>query len=197
VNKILPFFLVLSLGCIIYPGCKKPKTTNTIPKTDTLSAFADSLKRTCTTPFVGPGDSSDIYLPTAFTPNGDGVNDLYKIIGVDCSVAGYFSSFQLTVYDTLGNLVFQTTSPLQYWEGTDTATGRQSTKYKFYVELAYTTAGGKTGNKGTFLFLPATNTTLGCINAIPADSSSYEFPDQINPITGFNRAMSSNEVYCN
>jgi len=186
-NTVCLFLFVLFFA--LSTSCKK---SNDKSNTSPTNTFADSLRKTCTQPFIGPGDSSNFYFATAFTPNGDGIDDLYRIIGTNLNFTGYL----MTIYDTTGTLVFQANSATRAWDGTDTTTGKQSTKYKFYVEVKYTTAGNKSVSAGTFLFLLSTNTT-GCINIVKSDSSYYEFEDQFNPITGFNASISSQEIFCN
>ncbi len=51
-------------------------------------------------------------VPTAFSPNGDGQNDLLKVYGSG------FKSFELLVFDRSGELVFQTTDKDNGWDGT-------------------------------------------------------------------------------
>jgi gliding motility-associated-like protein len=53
------------------------------------------------------------YFPNAFTPNGDGVNDLYMpyIEGLDVS------SYSLMIYDRWGTKVFESTDPNKFWTG--------------------------------------------------------------------------------
>jgi gliding motility-associated-like protein len=53
-----------------------------------------------------------IFVPTAFTPNGDGVNDLFRPIGVGIKNIEYFR-----VYNRWGELVFSTTINGQGWDG--------------------------------------------------------------------------------
>ncbi len=53
-----------------------------------------------------------VYVPTAFTPNNDGINDVYKAI-----VFGEVLSFRLQVFGREGQLVFQTTDHLKGWDG--------------------------------------------------------------------------------
>lgn len=54
-----------------------------------------------------------IFVPTAFTPNGDGVNDLFRPIGVGIKNIEYFR-----VFNRWGQLVFSTTVNGQGWDGT-------------------------------------------------------------------------------
>ena len=55
----------------------------------------------------------EIYVPNAFTPNGDGRNDIFRPIPVGISVFKYFR-----VFNRYGQLMFQTTQPKQGWDGT-------------------------------------------------------------------------------
>lgn len=52
-----------------------------------------------------------VYVPTAFTPNGDGLNDVLELKG------RYLDSFRFTVVDRNGQAVFQSTSRAQTWDG--------------------------------------------------------------------------------
>lgn len=54
-----------------------------------------------------------IYVPTAFTPNGDGINDLLKIVAPGVSRLTYFR-----IFDRWGMEVFHTTSLDAAWDGT-------------------------------------------------------------------------------
>ncbi|MEI6123558.1 MAG: PKD domain-containing protein [Bacteroidota bacterium] len=55
---------------------------------------------------------SDIKVPNVFTPNGDGHNDKFEI------VSRGFSEYYLLVYDRWGKIVYKTTSPTEFWDGT-------------------------------------------------------------------------------
>jgi gliding motility-associated-like protein len=56
--------------------------------------------------------SPQIYVPTAFTPNGDGRNDIIKPIPVGISRMDYFR-----IYNRWGQLVYNTTSLGTGWDG--------------------------------------------------------------------------------
>ena len=55
----------------------------------------------------------DVYLPDAFTPNGDLENDLFVI-----RHAGEFMTYQFQVFDRWGSLIFSSRQPDTYWDGT-------------------------------------------------------------------------------
>ncbi len=53
------------------------------------------------------------FLPNALTPNEDGVNDIFKGVGVLDKI----STFNLTIWNRWGNLIYQTTNPNDAWNG--------------------------------------------------------------------------------
>jgi gliding motility-associated-like protein len=58
-------------------------------------------------------NKADIYVPTAFTPNGDGNNDLLRPILVGIRELKYFS-----VYNRYGELIYKTSTSRAGWDGT-------------------------------------------------------------------------------
>jgi gliding motility-associated-like protein len=55
----------------------------------------------------------DLYVPDAFTPNGDGINDIFRPIPIGIREMYYFK-----VYNRRGELVFSTNIQKQGWDGT-------------------------------------------------------------------------------
>lgn len=53
-----------------------------------------------------------IFMPTAFSPNEDGLNDELEIFGK------YFTDFKITIYNRWGEVVFQSKDRNQLWNGT-------------------------------------------------------------------------------
>ena len=58
--------------------------------------------------YMGP----EIYVPTAFTPNGDNLNDVVKAIPVGMKQFNYF-----VIFNRWGQKVFYTTDPSKGWDG--------------------------------------------------------------------------------
>lgn len=54
-----------------------------------------------------------VNIPTAFTPNNDGKNDIFR-----AKAFGDVVSFQLIIYNRLGQTVFVTTDRFAGWDGT-------------------------------------------------------------------------------
>lgn len=70
---------------------------------DGLSSYSNS---NCT------GSSSALFAPNAMSPNGDGLNDVYRIRGL------YISQFHFEVYTRWGEKIFETDECMQPWDGT-------------------------------------------------------------------------------
>jgi gliding motility-associated-like protein len=58
-------------------------------------------------------ECGDLFIPTAFSPNGDNMNSLFRIkINPSC-----VKEMSLKVYDRWGEVIFQTESPTGSWDG--------------------------------------------------------------------------------
>jgi len=62
-------------------------------------------------------DCSDVFFPTAFTPNGKNPS-----FGA-CGNVGALKNYSFLVYDRWGNIVFKTNNPSQKWNGANYSTG--------------------------------------------------------------------------
>lgn len=62
---------------------------------------------------VSVGPEFTFYIPKAFSPNGDGVNDVFKPVGKGVNPKQY----QMFVYNRWGELIFESTDPSVGWDG--------------------------------------------------------------------------------
>jgi gliding motility-associated-like protein len=85
--------------------------TYMVEMTDTICSAIDSIRIEVVDPTTI--QCGDIFLPTAFTPNGDNLNDAFGISNPFS--AGEILAFE--IYDRWGNLVFSSTNVLDKWDG--------------------------------------------------------------------------------
>lgn len=79
------------------------------------------------------------FAPNAFSPNGDGVNDLFTILfppGVT------IQQYVLEVYDRYGNLIFSSPDHLAGWDGTRSGQSLTAGVYVYRVSVDYTDDNG-------------------------------------------------------
>jgi len=88
-----------------------------------------------------------VYIPSAFTPGNNGINDKFKPI-----VYGKTIHYKLVVYNRWGNIVFETANPNLGWDGS--FKGVLQDKSTFVWTLNYQLEGGvRKMEKGTVLLL--------------------------------------------
>lgn len=88
-------------------------------------------------------DESYLYIPTAFTPNGDGVNDYFYITE---SGVGKFSAL---LFDRWGEILFKTEDKNFFWEGLYKDKPLPSGNYYYVVDYNYECGTKQQARKGS------------------------------------------------
>jgi len=73
-----------------------------------------------------------VSLPTAFSPNGDGVNDYFRP-----AYKNEFNAYHLQVYNRWGELVFSSSSPKSGWDGVYKDAAQPMGVYIYKLEYAF------------------------------------------------------------
>jgi gliding motility-associated-like protein len=73
---------------------------------------------------------ADIFIPNAFTPNGDGKNDTWRIPFLDPVFGG-----EVTVFNRLGEVVYHTRAATVSWDGTIRGLPQPSGTYVYIVSI--------------------------------------------------------------
>ncbi len=98
------------------------ETTDTVVPLDVLPysgyekcfrvvALEDSGMRRSFSNWWCAGFDSYLWVPTAFSPNGDGINDTFAVVG------GNFRAFTMLIYNKWGERIFLTDDYRQGWDG--------------------------------------------------------------------------------
>jgi gliding motility-associated-like protein len=146
---------------------------------------------TCTTcsgkPVAHDSDSAGVYyfMPTAFTPNGDGINDVYRVVYKNLDT----NSSMITIWDITGTEVF-TGKITQRWEGFDLK-GNKCLSGQYPVYAALKTLSGTAITMCTCVSLLVY--TGSCIKT---NGVTYYFPDQLNTLSGNGFSFATNETLC-
>ena len=91
--------------------------------------FVVSIDRECTA----------IFVPSAFTPNSDGINDVFKAEGVG------IQSFNMVIFSREGQIVFESNNIDDAWDGSYRNSNMSSRVY--FYKIAYVDAKGNSHNK--------------------------------------------------
>ncbi len=89
---------------------------------------------------------SGLYVPSAFSPNGDGVNDLFFVQG------RFLDNFRLSVFNKWGELIYQSLNFTDQWDGTFRGKIVPTDVYVYVLE-ASDVNGKKFTRKGTITIL--------------------------------------------
>ena len=112
----------------------------------TLNVTNEYNCRASQSTWIEAGSCCNIALPNAFTPNNDGQNDLFRIIG-----RGKQDLVRFVVQNRWGQTVFETTDDTRGWDGTFNGKPQDMGVYFFYVK--YNCQDGQTYEKKGELML--------------------------------------------
>ncbi|MDR6339065.1 gliding motility-associated-like protein [Filimonas zeae] len=92
----------------------------------------------------GAARSGKLFLPNSFTPNGDGLNDLFHVQGGEG-----VRQFRLLVFNQWGEKVFETSDPGSGWNGMYKGRLQPSGVYIYICTAVMADTGEKTEKKGS------------------------------------------------
>ena len=90
---------------------------------------------------------NDFYVPNAFTPNNDGENDVFGILGIG------IEKLQILIFDSWGEVVFVIQNPNQTWDGKMNSGEILPDGLYVYKLVAYDTEGNPFYKNGTLLLI--------------------------------------------
>ncbi len=148
--------LVLATAVFLFSSCNKDE--------DFLPSWQCNLQEQ----ELPAGDSAKLFLPNAFTPNGDGLNDIF--------VPQYsgMTNINFTVFDNQGNILFKTSELDKGWDGLSKA-GEQYTIIRYAVE-AVSRSGNRVARCGSAYRLLCIPKGVSRANLIFGDQYDPSFP---------------------
>jgi gliding motility-associated-like protein len=121
------------------------KVTLVVRAKGVMDCQTSAGSQTVTATSVNPLGNT-VWVPNAFTPNGDGNNDVLLVYG------NAIKTINFSVYSHWGELIFNSTSLTNGWDGTYKGTIEPVGVYTYYVE-AVTTDGQTVQTKGTITLI--------------------------------------------
>ena len=95
------------------PNISNPRAD--IPRTTTFyvsSQLGNCYGRDSITVFYYDNTESGLILPNAFSPNGDGLHDCYRVIS-----QGNYDTYEFRIFNRWGQVVFESTNANDCWDG--------------------------------------------------------------------------------
>jgi gliding motility-associated-like protein len=83
-------------------------------------------------PLLTAVDTSQVFIPNVFSPNGDGTNDLFSMrVGKDVT------GIEMMIYDRWGKLVYQTNNLNKGWNGSYNGKDAEIGVYQYLIKVKY------------------------------------------------------------
>jgi gliding motility-associated-like protein len=119
--------------------CQSPSASPTVTTTYYVTINSGGCSATDSIEVIVIENCGQVFIPTAFSPNGDGQNDILYIKG-DC-----IQTIDFNIYDRWGNVVFRTQDMTQGWDGTYMGKPAQTGTYTYFITVL--TNNGNTASK--------------------------------------------------
>jgi gliding motility-associated-like protein len=119
-------------GYLTDPSISTPKATITRPIVFILTGIDENGCRNTDSVRVNVDYNDAIFIPTAFSPNGDGKNDLFKIGSIS-----FQKLLEFRVFNRWGQEVFTTTDVKQGWDGKWRGVVQDAAVYHYVIRVAY------------------------------------------------------------
>ena len=169
---------ILCFSCLVASSCSKDDNDPppVLPEScDQIVTFVDSSVR--------------VTIPTAFTPNGDGLNDLYEVLAILRDT----TDFEYAVHQLNGDLVFQSNSIHTRWDGR-TNGGDILSDSLFRLQLRFRNFSGIIIDTCSYVYKLNTSGN-GCVRTGNIDTTKLVFLDMIDPST-MGIVFPTNEHFC-
>lgn len=76
-------------------------------------------------------ERSNFFVPNAFSPNGDGLNDVFEVFGQG------IKEYYITIHDRWGELLFASDDHTETWDGTKNGTTLPPNVFVYYIKVSF------------------------------------------------------------
>lgn len=164
--KISPLLIT-----VCFWACNKPN--NTTPPSSVAPQKGDTLTCSgCKENIISKAGASVYYnIPNSFTPNGDGKNDIFRMLhkGINNT------AFNITILNSIQDTVATIKSPMNSWDGRD-KNGNYLPAGDYPTRVYFTTINNDTIESSICVSIMQYNTS----KCIPVNGKKYCFEDQLD-----------------
>ncbi len=114
------------------PNSATPIVTPTAPGYYIAKGFGDNGCSSSDSIYIDIDYRGKTFIPSAFSPNGDGLNDVFRVYNLSFQQIEVFK-----VFNRWGQEVFSTLDPLQGWDGTFNGVPTETGAYYYMIKLKY------------------------------------------------------------
>ena len=107
----------------IWGKVEQGRTEITLTVTDAFGCTASTSQQ------ITPDACCTVLFPTAFTPNGDGLNDVYRPI-----LSGYHNFHEFRIVNRWGQTVFESANTYPSWNGSFNGVPQDMGVYFYYIK---------------------------------------------------------------
>ena len=120
------------LSSLTNPNISNPWASPTEPTTYYVIGLAENGCRNVDSVKVNIDYRDNLFVPSAFTPNGDGTNDVFRISNIT------FQKLQeFRVFNRWGQEIYSTTDPKKGWDGSWKGVPQDMGTYQYLIRVAY------------------------------------------------------------
>src|SRR5690606_22459779 len=120
------------ISTLTNPNIVNPVASPTEPTTYYVTGLAENGCRNVDSIHIDIDYRDNLYVPSAFTPNGDGKNDIFRVTNLT------FQKLQeFRVFNRWGQEIFSTTDARKGWDGSWKGVPQDMGAYQYLIRVAY------------------------------------------------------------
>ncbi|MBS1588159.1 MAG: gliding motility-associated C-terminal domain-containing protein [Bacteroidetes bacterium] len=120
------------ISSLTNPNLANPYVSPTEPTTFYVWGLADDGCRNIDSVKINIDYRDNLFVPTAFTPNGDGKNDVFRVSNITFQKLEEFR-----VFNRWGQEIFSTNDPKKGWDGSWKGVPQDMGVYQYLIRVAY------------------------------------------------------------
>lgn len=120
------------LSSLTNPNIVNPVASPTEPTMYYVLGIADNGCRNVDSVYVDIDYRDNLFVPTAFTPNGDGKNDIFRVSNIT-----FQRLLEFRVYNRWGQEIYSTNDISKGWDGSWRGVAQDMGVYQYLIRVAY------------------------------------------------------------